>query len=73
MADLTIGRRRGEGIREAMKENDERGTGMEGVVTKRQSGIWNLAERRESDTWRDLVDSMTRDQVSCNFCFGVTS
>lgn len=66
MADLTIGRRRGEGIREAMKENDERGTGMEREpkLTKRQSGLWNLGERRESDTWRDLVDSMTRDQVS---------
>jgi hypothetical protein len=63
MADLTIGRRRGEGIREAMKENDERGTGMEREpkLTKR---LWNLGERRESDTWRDLVDSMTRDQVS---------
>ena len=65
MADLTIGRRRGEAVKEAMKENVERGTGMERFVTKRQSGIWNLAERRESDTWRDLVDSMTRDQVSC--------
>jgi hypothetical protein len=70
MADLTIGRRRGEGIREAMKENDERGTGTgverEPRLTKRQSGLWNLGERRESDTWRNLVDSMTRDQVS--FC-----
>jgi hypothetical protein len=73
MADLTIGRRRGEGIREAMKENDERGTGMDKVVTKRQSGIWNLAERRESDTWRDLVDSMTRDQVSCVSCNRIQS
>jgi len=66
MADLTIGRKRGEGIREAMKENDVRGSGAEreAMVTKRQSGLWNLGQRRESDTWRDLVDSMTRDQVS---------
>jgi hypothetical protein len=46
---------------------------MERVVTKRQSGIWNLGERRESDTWRDLVDSMTRDQVSCVQCDRLSS
>ena len=68
MADLTAGRRRGEALREAMKENGDRAGIMERdpKITKRQSAIWKtLDNRRESDTWRDLVNSMTRDQVSC--------
>ena len=68
MADLTAGRRRGEALREAMKENGDRAGFMERdpKITKRQSAIWKtLDNRRESDTWRDLVNSMTRDQVSC--------
>jgi hypothetical protein len=69
MADLTAGRRRGEALREAIKENGDRVVEKESRITKRQSAIWKTMDsRRDSDTWRDLVNSMTRDQVS--HCIG---
>jgi hypothetical protein len=65
MTDLTAGRRRGEALREAIKENGDRIVEKEQRITKRQSAICKTMDsRRDSDTWRDLVNSMTRDQVS---------
>jgi hypothetical protein len=66
MADLTVGRKRGEAFKESLKENARENGGTRDVSSKRHSGAWkSLGSRRESDSWRELVNSMTRDEVSC--------
>jgi hypothetical protein len=75
MADLTAGRKRGEALKEAMRQREKENGATKDVASKRHSGAWkSLGSRRESDSWRDLVNSMNRDEVStlvwldCEWC-----